>query len=816
MTGLDRGNKLRVMILETERSDRMRPDTAQALYATALSLVGCEAFRGRLTLDHGGTDSSERSVRALAHFLLAKHVHAVFHDELQDMRLPGQLEKSLPGLRQFVLPGHLPVNAPTILRPISSVANAPGSIHELALKELPDGGLESNFLHLDVMHLTNIMGRFDPDLKVYRIGPNDPVIFRRQFVHGKLSSIDELSPRERGPRKRGHPLIEQVEFFLGLEPISELVIAVDGLMPHILPFAAALPLSGERRLVVLQSHVGELLSHRHALEQSLVEFKKKNYYLRFDLKDLKSFAENALQLHGHPVSPKELVGALQFIRYLSLKYPGDVENRLEGEFVLFNPWLGDEGILQNGRFFVYLDFVTDFCRRAPQTRLWLKPGEPLWVRSKQEGLLVQGGNAGVKWRFVRSRMAAVLRETLRLYVQSMSSRKKKPFGDRLFPNYTPLLGAKKALGQITDKEIGDPHVLLRQRETFDRLSLLLQESAHLLARRDPLGDTYFRKALGFQALKTNRAEGTRTQGCLRETALPGRAALRNLTWSDRKPTAEKILFMAGSKKVLVLQVLESDLDIVLRRYAGFPTRVGGSHSWDPYTQDQSLSLEGLAGPRNSGIQDPTQRRRVDVYVARSERDLDAAVALDISTEDPAAVQKLGQLLGYPPCCIRSFVSYGLSSNNTFLLYQSVLNSRGKYHWELNIGLPHVLCSFRCRESRVQAMQVLNWHFKSSPNDTRRLKSILGLPRLLINHHLSVSFEGALPVDHGLNYEKVLVLDSSGVPGLRRAVKKNVLDPLRRGNRVVNERDGLWILDKEKVVFEMGKEIPGINPLLIFS
>ncbi len=192
--------------------------------------------------------------------------------------------------------------------------------------------------------------------------------------------------------------------------------------------------------------------------------------------------------------------------------------------------------------------------------------------------------------------------------------------------------------------------------------------------------------------------------------------------------------------------------------------------------------------------------RVELYVSNDADLARRAAHLQAEVDPTAAIRELGELVGYPSCCVEAFAGQADRSNNSLNRYHScsrTVPSAGRWPWQLNnlhtMVAPFYPCSYACPDALAWARAALAEMAKVYPALVEALRDVLARPVLYFDH------------DHQLILEPTAAGEVSGgavdyravaASGSARPAFAGFAETLCAGNRLVLddttlriERDG---------------------------
>lgn len=211
---------------------------------------------------------------------------------------------------------------------------------------------------------------------------------------------------------------------------------------------------------------------------------------------------------------------------------------------------------------------------------------------------------------------------------------------------------------------------------------------------------------------------------------------------------EEVAFANGDKPVLYLVVPSRDVDALRAKYAGATV----------VRREIPLTVESATGRRL--YESNTGESKAHVFLSNDAKLAHRAAQLwdEGSSRNAMAI---GELLGYPACCVAAFMALGERGNNAALTYVTAARSRAlgaRFHSELNSAVRHVLpctpCSFGCSAAIKLAERVLDVLPK---NVSAALRRALARPVLYFDAARAIVFEGAKVNGQTIEYESARFL-----------------------------------------------------------
>lgn len=143
--------------------------------------------------------------------------------------------------------------------------------------------------------------------------------------------------------------------------------------------------------------------------------------------------------------------------------------------------------------------------------------------------------------------------------------------------------------------------------------------------------------------------------------------------------------------------------------------------------------------------------RVELYVSHDAAKAERAAELQAAEDPSLHLRELGELLGYPACCVAAFADLEDRSNNSRNRYHSALRAGpGPWPWELNnlgaVLAPFYPCSFTCPDALRWVRTLLGWLDRQQPGTSDGLRAALARTMLYFDHdHAFVLGPGGVAV-----------------------------------------------------------------------
>ncbi len=168
---------------------------------------------------------------------------------------------------------------------------------------------------------------------------------------------------------------------------------------------------------------------------------------------------------------------------------------------------------------------------------------------------------------------------------------------------------------------------------------------------------------------------------------------------------------------------------------------------------------------------------------------------------------MGELLGYPPCCVAAFAKQVDRSNNTMNRYATAARTRepGPWPWELNDTwlklVPFFPCSYTCEAALGFARTVASG---------LALEEQLARPTLYLAHENAIAFSGGVQDDGSVRYDSLRVTPGAARDTRRLARLAAAADTLLLSPEDLSFRAG------GRVVASLSRTDPGLAVLMPFG
>jgi len=203
-----------------------------------------------------------------------------------------------------------------------------------------------------------------------------------------------------------------------------------------------------------------------------------------------------------------------------------------------------------------------------------------------------------------------------------------------------------------------------------------------------------------------------------------------------------------------------------------------------------------------------------VYIAKDKKYIDKLYEYDLKVD----ILNIGRLLGYPECCISSFVNSILKNNKPPSIVNINKNSKKSYYILNNLYnfddvvrennmdvfmkyikirnrskiyryISHIPCSYDCEESKKIAISIRNEMIKECPDIVKKIDYTLKGPVLFLNRFSWLSLEGNV-IGNTINYTKV--------KDIKTLFPEDIKNKIEKHNKITINNDSINFDDGEKI------------------
>jgi len=382
-------------------------------------------------------------------------------------------------------------------------------------------------------------------------------------------------------------------------------------------------------------------------------------------------------------------------------------------------------------------------------------------------------------------------------------------------------GEARALAQLVDEPRGDTlveaaRVLLLQAEVEARLAARLPPSARRLRQSASIGDRRPADLLARLGLHADVSEGVAQgdSGARRDWAAGAVGAEAGSRGSSGRldpvlpaEPFELWAFRAGVKPVAFLTVAADAVERTLGYFG------------DVYCERRERLVSVTAQDRWDDRRDRGEAR-IELYLSHDADLARRAAYLQAEVDPTAAMREIGELVGYPSCCVEAFASQADRSNNSLNRYYSwsrTVASAGRWPWQLNnlhtMIAPFYPCTYGCSEALAWARAVLAEMAKVYPEAVEQLRDVLLRPVLYFDHDHQLILE---PTAAGEVSGEAVDYRAVAVSGSASRAFAGFAETLRAGNRLFLDGTTLRIERDGSVVARFVRTDPALGFLAPFG
>lgn len=541
----------------------------------------------------------------------------------------------------------------------------------------------------------------------------------------------------------------QVDNILASEPdVAEIQVNDQNPFPYLVRFIERV---GERTRrpvsILIETRADWLLGALPVMERALETAGRFGHRVLLFLVGVESLSQKELDLYNKGVTVAQNERAVMECRRLRERYP-DVysTDRAAFGFILYNPWTELRDLALNIEAAERVG-LQEFRGQLSRAKLRLYPNTALFYKAKHEGLLAErfpyeamdsarryGYEAEIPWRFKHIEadraygVHDVIHRAVGKHEELKMLREVVRFLDR---NPSRLREPVSALARDVVRGMGSRF----QREILHSAAPRGQAPRPQREARAPdwsRATELAREARGVE-------DTLRAAGLVASRPLPPARALPADPDARAVPRLELMAFEAGIKPGLYLTLPREEAEAMLPRFAGFSVaRV-----------DYTLDHDAVSDVRRRVNAPEGEGTHADLFIARDPAVVARAREIYLDPRGPSAhLREMGEMLGYPPCCVEAFAALEDRSNNSAIRYAAharTVAAGHRFEPELNNLFAHVLpwfpCSYGCAPSTAAARAVLDLFAKSDPEGARVLQKRLGRSVFYVDHARVIAFEG---------------------------------------------------------------------------
>ena len=226
--------------------------------------------------------------------------------------------------------------------------------------------------------------------------------------------------------------------------------------------------------------------------------------------------------------------------------------------------------------------------------------------------------------------------------------------------------------------------------------------------------------------------------------------------------------------------------------------------------------------KSMNVWSPDQQPVYHIFISKSSKLAKEAYQANKKMDS----RKLGELLGYPECCIDNFIKLKNTNPDCQFILHSFFQTKTKPRFYANdilnfsirkffIGrrinqanenfiptnhflISHIPCSYDCKESIKMGRNVLKILIKESNEHAKKIAYALKKPFLVFDDFNWVVFDGnAKSKEKAIEYKKILATESS--------YPENKLKMFMRGDTIKINDENITILKDDEILNTIGKD-----------
>lgn len=141
---------------------------------------------------------------------------------------------------------------------------------------------------------------------------------------------------------------------------------------------------------------------------------------------------------------------------------------------------------------------------------------------------------------------------------------------------------------------------------------------------------------------------------------------------------------------------------------------------------------------------------VELYAARDPEHAHSAAALQADSDPSEHLEAIGELMGYPPCCVRAFGEQDDRSDNTenrYAAFRRTIDVGLEPPWPFELNelfvktIPFFPCSYGCERALAFARATLGELHRTDPAASELLERVVARPVLYMDHDHQIVLEG---------------------------------------------------------------------------
>ncbi len=641
-------------------------------------------------------------------------------------------------------------------------------------------------------------------------------------------------------------VLDQVDHILATEPdTTRLQVNDQNPFPYLVALVERLGERATRPMeILIETRADWFLGAMPVLERALTAAGRLGHRILLFLVGIENLSQKELDLYNKGVSVEQNERAIHACRRLKRLYPAAWSDTPAAfGFVLWNPWTELSDLALNLAA-IERTGLDEFRGQIARSKLRLYSDTALFYKARHEGLLTDrfaydamdsarryGYEAEVPWRFKHPATERAYgahdvifrrvgkHEELKMLGEIVRWLDRHPErwndgAELIARDVVRAMGPRFAKIRHTPPGQGSTPPTHRA-ETTSAKPDRANEAPTVEPLRPPAGgdrSAWVRIGDEARAARTEpevlAAVGLRADG-----PIEAREALRDPVFA-RVPRLEAWAFEAGIKPALYLTVPAEEAPALQAHYRDFAVET----VWYRRTRDEVTDRRERENTAEG------EGTHVDLFIARDAAAARRAWEIYQTPRGPSErLAEMGEILGYPPCCVRAFEALDDRSNNTAIRYAvraRTLAAGVAFAWELNDLFAHVLpsfsCTYGCERALAQARAVLDLFAQRDPESAALLQRRLARPVLYADHARQVGLAGARRGGSVVRYDAVVggLSPEGAEPGAR--FEAVMAGALARGNGVIDGDDALRVLRDDRAVLTLTRQAPGLGRVFPFG
>ncbi len=623
-------------------------------------------------------------------------------------------------------------------------------------------------------------------------------------------------------------VLSQLDHILASEPDTARIQVNDqNPFPYLVPLVERVGERASRPLeVLIETRADWFLGALPVMERALQAAERAGHRILLFLVGIENLSQKELDLYNKGVTVEQNERAVHECRRLRRRYPAAwSETPAAFGFVLWNPWTELSDLTLNLAA-IERTGLTEFRGQIARSKLRLYPDTALYYKALHEGLVADrfaydamdsarryGYEAEVPWRFKHPATERAYGAHDVIYRRVGKHEELAMLGEivRWLTRHPERWSdPAEAIARDVVRAMGPRFAAIRHTAPVTSPSKPVEPAA---LAPPPAGDRDAWRRVGDDA----RAAASPREALLAAGLVADDVNEREPERDPERvtvPRLEELAFLEGLKPALYLTVPRDEAPSVVEKYRAFAVE----------TVEYVRTRDDVTDLRERANAAAGEGTHVDLFVARDPRVAARAREIYESPRGPSErLGEMGELLGYPACCVRAFEALDDRSNNTAIRYAArarTLAEARPFAWELNNLFAHVLpsypCTYGCEAAIAQARAVLDLFARRDPDGARRLRARLARPVLYVDHARLVGLRGARRGGAAVRYDGVIggLSPEPGEVGAR--FENAIAGALTKGNGLLDEPAALRVLDDDRVTLTLARRPPGLGRVFPFG